>query len=320
MAMRIWNFCLVLVLALQASPTAAAISPGPSDTSAEPPGGGGWLARQADDLDCEDFETQEEAQATLDEDPADPNNLDPNQDGIACALLPSADDQAAASADDAAAAQESDTSNQTQEDRRAERRSARQTSDAEATPEPTSEATCADFKTQKKAQAAFDADPEGLADLDADGNGIACEELNAEETQAEPSATPEPNKKRQGNRRNQDEEPAPTEVVIDEPEPVRIEEDLDCVDFEFQEDAQEVLDQDRSDPNNLDPSGDGVACSSLPSSSPRVVQVPRTGTGRSDSFGYEWLVAAGLLSCVGAAAAWRHSRHLVRASGGPPRR
>jgi hypothetical protein len=47
---------------------------------------------QADDLDCEDFETQEEAQAVLDEDPTDPNNLDPNRDGTACGLLPSADD------------------------------------------------------------------------------------------------------------------------------------------------------------------------------------------------------------------------------------
>src|SRR5829696_7879766 len=60
------------------------------------------FVQQTDDLDCEDFETQEEAQATLDQDPADPNNLDPNHDGIACALLPSAEEQAAASADEAA--------------------------------------------------------------------------------------------------------------------------------------------------------------------------------------------------------------------------
>jgi len=46
-----------------------------------------WVNRfaQSDDLDCEHFETQEEAQAVLDEDSADPNKLDPNQDGIACA-------------------------------------------------------------------------------------------------------------------------------------------------------------------------------------------------------------------------------------------
>ena len=55
-----------------------------------------------DDLDCEDFSTQEEAQAVLDEDPGDPNNLDPNLDGIACALLPSAEDSSVAFAQDAA--------------------------------------------------------------------------------------------------------------------------------------------------------------------------------------------------------------------------
>jgi hypothetical protein len=46
-------------------------------------------------------------------------------------------------------------------------------------------------------------------------------------------------------------------------------EDLNCSDFEFQEEAQAVLDADRSDPNRLDGgsdgAGDGVACESLPS-------------------------------------------------------
>jgi hypothetical protein len=40
--------------------------------------------------------------------------------------------------------------------------------------------------------------------------------------------------------------------------------DLNCSDFQFQEDAQAVLDQDPSDPNNLDANNDGVACESLP--------------------------------------------------------
>lgn len=44
-----------------------------------------------DDLNCEDFATQAEAQAALDADPSDPNNLDADDDGIACedAGLPS---------------------------------------------------------------------------------------------------------------------------------------------------------------------------------------------------------------------------------------
>jgi hypothetical protein len=259
---------------------------------------------QADDFDCEDFETQEEAQAVLDEDAADPNNLDPNRDGIACALLPSADDPEADPGDDAAAAQDADAGNQTQEERRAERRAARQ-QDEEGTPtgEETATVTCADFETQEEAQAAFDADPEGLADLDADDNGIACEELldpgADENTQARED--------RQRNRRNQEEEPAPTVVVVDEPRTVRIQEDFDCVDFEFQEEAQEVYDEDPSDPYNLDPSGDGIACSSLPSSDARVVQVPRTGIGISTDFPSGLLVAASLLTgLAGAGASWRH--------------
>src|SRR5215217_4254036 len=101
-----------------------------------PGGPGRWAIHfaQADDLDCEDFETQEEAQAVLDEDPADPNNLDPNQDGVACALLPSADNPANDPGDDAAA-QDADAGNQTQEERRAARRAARQQNqDEEVTP------------------------------------------------------------------------------------------------------------------------------------------------------------------------------------------
>jgi hypothetical protein len=40
--------------------------------------------------------------------------------------------------------------------------------------------------------------------------------------------------------------------------------DRDCADFEFQEDAQAVLNQDPSDPNNLDDDNDGIACENLP--------------------------------------------------------
>lgn len=43
----------------------------------------------AADLNCSDFATQAEAQAVLDANPADPNNLDQDNDGIACESLPS---------------------------------------------------------------------------------------------------------------------------------------------------------------------------------------------------------------------------------------
>ena len=41
------------------------------------------------DQNCDDFATQEEAQAVLDADPSDPNGLDADDDGIACEDLPS---------------------------------------------------------------------------------------------------------------------------------------------------------------------------------------------------------------------------------------
>lgn len=52
--------------------------------------------------------------------------------------------------------------------------------------------------------------------------------------------------------------------------------DLNCMeDFDFQEDAQAVYNQDTSDPNGLDgDDGDGIACESLPSRG--------TGTGGGD--------------------------------------
>jgi hypothetical protein len=41
-----------------------------------------------DDLNCEDFTYQEQAQAVFDQDPSDPNGLDADNDGIACESLP----------------------------------------------------------------------------------------------------------------------------------------------------------------------------------------------------------------------------------------
>ena len=42
-----------------------------------------------DNLNCDDFATQEEAQAEFDSDPSDPNGLDADNDGIACEDLSS---------------------------------------------------------------------------------------------------------------------------------------------------------------------------------------------------------------------------------------
>lgn len=45
--------------------------------------------KPADELNCDDFATQADAQAVLDADPSDPNRLDEDGDGIACEGLPS---------------------------------------------------------------------------------------------------------------------------------------------------------------------------------------------------------------------------------------
>jgi hypothetical protein len=231
------------------------------------------------DLDCEDFQTQEEAQAVLLADSSDPNNLDPNGDGVACALLPLAADL------------QTDTSNnrdaQTDESANAggKKKGGKNNQPAEATQETTTTTvSCADYATPKQAQKAFDKDPTGLAALDPDGNGIVCEETTttteAAPTPAAPTPepTPEPgNKKKNKNNNNQAEPSANT--AVDQPT-VNPPEDIDCIDFQFQEEAQAVYDRDPTDPYNLDPNGDGFACSSLPLSMP-ITRVPNTGSGAS---------------------------------------
>jgi hypothetical protein len=41
-----------------------------------------------DDLNCEDFDSREEAQAELERDPSDPHNLAADDDGLACETYP----------------------------------------------------------------------------------------------------------------------------------------------------------------------------------------------------------------------------------------
>lgn len=274
MAAKVWRFLLILLLV-------GAIGPGSALS----------VRAQQDDLDCEDFATQEEAQAVLEEDPSDPNNLDPNHDGVACALLPSSADfeQAADSGDGAANA-----GNGSRQNRRANRnqntndnqnagnnRNANNTQNANAN--QAQEPFCSDYPNARRAQRAFDRDPEGLAALDPDGDGVVCEELDQQDNASAGGQQNQGNNRnpRNNNQQNNQNQAEPT--AIDEPARVRPKEDLDCIDFEFQEDAQAVYNEDPTDPFNLDPNGDGFACSSLPSRTPQVIQVPSTGAGPADS-------------------------------------
>ncbi|MBA0126367.1 excalibur calcium-binding domain-containing protein [Haloechinothrix sp. YIM 98757] len=49
------------------------------------------VALAQDQYNCDDFETQEEAQEVYDSDTSDPNDLDRDDDGVACETLPSGD-------------------------------------------------------------------------------------------------------------------------------------------------------------------------------------------------------------------------------------
>jgi len=96
-----------------------------------------------------------------------------------------------------------------------------------------------------------------------------------------------------------------------------------CANYTYQEDAQDVYDQDTSDPNNLDSDNDGVACEHLPkrgsggSAATATVKttLPTTGAGPADDSGSTGLVFGLILVLllVGAAAFGRR-RHTESAN------
>ena len=55
------------------------VSPAVESAQSDGTGGGGGT-----DLDCDDFASQQEAQAALDADPSDPNNIDQDGNGLPC--------------------------------------------------------------------------------------------------------------------------------------------------------------------------------------------------------------------------------------------
>ncbi len=254
-----------------------------------------------DDFDCEDFDTQEEAQAVLDNDASDPNNLDPNGDGIACALLPSETNPDGASEADSAAAQPADD--------RAQRRAARQQNGEAAQPETPAAVSCSDFKNAARAQAAFDKDPEANAALDTDGDGIVCAETDVPADPAGGQSEGRGNRRDQSTPARNQADTEPADVVIDQPRRSQGAEDLDCVDFDFQEEAQLVYNDDLTDPFNLDPNADGFACSSLPFADPLVSQVPKTGIGPLPAQGFGGLALPGAILSIGVFAALHRRGH-----------
>lgn len=97
---------------------------------------------------------------------------------------------------------------------------------------------CMDFLSQEAAQDQLRTNPSDPEKLDPENNGVACEIRPADY-----------------------ENPATDSVPVAE---ARSDADLDCEDFEYQQEAQMVLFRDRSDPNDLDGDGNGIACDILP--------------------------------------------------------
>lgn len=96
--------------------------------------------QQQADLDCADFDSQEEAQRELERDPSDPHNLDADNDGQACETF----DYGGGSGG-GGGSQDLD---------------------------------CADFPSQEAAQREFERDRSDPHRLDADDDGEACEEFD----------------------------------------------------------------------------------------------------------------------------------------------
>ena len=98
---------------------------------------------------------------------------------------------------------------------------------------------CLDFPSQMAAQERLRSDPSDPYGLDIDDNGVACDIL-----------------------------PAPYDDPAQDLEPVgkaRSSADLDCEDFEYQQEAQMVYFQDESDPHDLDRGeGGSEVCPNLP--------------------------------------------------------
>lgn len=134
-------------------------------------------ALAAEDLDCNDFATQEQAQAVLDADPSDPNGLDGDNDGVACESLPRAGTPEPSVPPTTTPAPLPPTSPAPPSP------PALTTPPAPTTPpipEPPAQADrdCPDFSSRAEAQAVLDADPSDPERLDADNDGVACEALS----------------------------------------------------------------------------------------------------------------------------------------------
>jgi hypothetical protein len=151
------------------------------------------------------------------------------------------------------------------EETREERRQRRQNSEADADPTGEDAATsmtpgagddsqdqdCIDFATQEEAQIVLDADASDPFNLDPNGDGIACATLPSEAELDGGDAAPQD--AAQDRPRNRARRAQAEQTALEQP--------ASCETLS-QEEAQALLDADPSDPQGLDPDGDGIACES----------------------------------------------------------
>jgi hypothetical protein len=164
----------------------------------------------AADRNCTDFRYQEDAQAVLEADPTDPNNLDSSHDGKACETLPSRGSSTTTTApttttpttatepanSDAVVVVQTtvtttttpsttsstttsttaSTSTTTDDSDSDESDDSESDDDNSSSGSSSDDRDCADFASQADAQAALTAKPSDPDNLDADDDGIACED------------------------------------------------------------------------------------------------------------------------------------------------
>lgn len=146
---------------------------------------------------------------------------------------------------------------------------------------------CIDFPSQKAAQAHLKADPSDKNKLDVDNDGIACQ------------VVPVPYKDAASNRNPVTQAQSST--------------DLDCEDFEYQQEAQMIYFRNERDPNKLDKNGNGLACEdALPALASNRTPVHTSQPQEEFSGGSNlWLLLAGGLlvsSATAGFASWRRFR------------
>ena len=151
---------------------------------------------------------------------------------------------------------------------------------------------CIDFSSQKAAQARLKARPSDADKLDLDNDGVTCQ------------IVPVPYKDGASDR---------TPVVA-----AKSSADLDCGDFEHQQEAQMILLRDESDPNELDDNKNGLACEEeLPgfAANEEVIEADRVSASIPPGGGPDpWLFLAILGGLAGPGAlgfaAWRRHQAL----------